>query len=377
MPIIKSKGWKQAHFGQLMDYLEKEKPKKGEKMEQPEIPKNVLSFSYLHNILSIDSNEKTAVLESFLNNDSFRKHRTGGNALYHEIISFHPKDNEFILNHPEILEDITRTYLEMRAPNALAYARPHFDRNHLHLHIIISGNELQSEKSIRLSKSEFEAIKEAIQEYQLENYPQLEHSYALSSKEKKAELDAKIKVPGLLHDTIKQILETSNSIVEFKQSLEAAGIQPYQYKSDYQGITYNNLKYPFTDFFKPGSKELDKLSLLATENKEIEIEKDPPLTNKSNEPNQELSESILSPYFQPVVENDNIEIQIEGTENEPTILPKKKDAPKLKHEKEEKEEIEQKTETLELEIELPDIFQESSGEDEDELLSPYFQPEEP
>ena len=62
----------------------------------------------------------------------------------------------------------------------IAIARPHSDKEHLHLHFMISPNELQNAQSIRLNKKEFEALRRTIEEYQLERYPELQHSYVHS-----------------------------------------------------------------------------------------------------------------------------------------------------------------------------------------------------
>ena len=79
---------------------------------------------------------------------------------------------------PAILEDLTRRYLELRAPYALGYARAHLDTDSPHVHIVLSANNVDSSKRLRLSSPRFAAIKRDIERQQLAVYPELRHSQA-------------------------------------------------------------------------------------------------------------------------------------------------------------------------------------------------------
>jgi hypothetical protein len=72
------------------------------------------------------------------------------------------------------MEDLTREYLQRRT-TGLAMAYPHFDK-HPHVHILLSQNDYQSSKSIRISKSKFSKIKREIERIQAERYPELLNS---------------------------------------------------------------------------------------------------------------------------------------------------------------------------------------------------------
>ena len=78
--------------------------------------------------------------------------------------------------YPEILEDLAQVYLELRAPDALGIARVHTDKDHVHLHFMISPNEIGTTKSIRLTKKQFQALRRTIEEYQVTYYPELKKS---------------------------------------------------------------------------------------------------------------------------------------------------------------------------------------------------------
>ncbi len=102
------------------------------------------------------------------------------NLAYHEIVSFHQKDSRKLSR--EALLDIARTYAKKRSPNSLVVATMHRDREHLHIHMIVSAVELGGRVK-RLSRSEFRELKESMERYQDQKL-NLEHSKVDHSKKK-------------------------------------------------------------------------------------------------------------------------------------------------------------------------------------------------
>jgi len=158
--IIKSMSRKTASFGQLLTYLNKP-DRKGDALT--------------HNLTS-DGEDLGAVLGEFLANARLLPSRRRGNMLFHEVLSFAPADAPVL--GAGLIEDLTRRYLELRAPRALAYARAHFDAECPHEHIMISANNVTSSRRLRVARSRFARIKRELERYQLERYPQLRHSVA-------------------------------------------------------------------------------------------------------------------------------------------------------------------------------------------------------
>jgi hypothetical protein len=169
---------KDASFGQLVDYLHKEEPVVDQLLGY--INKDSAQSSHvqtlLYNLPGVAPDDIQGITETFKENDAFRHERKNGVVQYHEVISFSPKDRDVLARHPEILMDMARKYLDLRAPHSLAIARPHFDAEHIHVHLMISGNQYRSSETTRISQRVFDQVKEHLNEYQLHQYPELSNS---------------------------------------------------------------------------------------------------------------------------------------------------------------------------------------------------------
>lgn len=136
-----------------------------------------------------DTALETAVLEARIDNmdEQFNSNNEKrlvphkrANIAYHEIISFHAKDSKGLSR--EALLDVARTYAKERSPNSLVVASMHRNKDHLHIHCIVSAVELGG-KVKRLSKGEFRQLKQKMERYQ-DKHLQLEHSKVDHSKKK-------------------------------------------------------------------------------------------------------------------------------------------------------------------------------------------------
>ncbi len=161
--IIKSLTRKSNNYAQPVKYiLDKDQDRK-------------LSWIILHNIDS-GNNSKGDIIAAFKKNDAYRtKNNRSTIAMYHEIISFSNLDKETIISNPTIMEDLARQYLQKRT-DGLGLAFPHYDTAHPHVHFLLSSNERESSKSIRISRSKFSNIKRELEEYMISTYPELKNS---------------------------------------------------------------------------------------------------------------------------------------------------------------------------------------------------------
>ena len=103
-------------------------------------------FDELTVLRNINRLEVANLHKDFLDNYKYQKKRKGSTALYHEILSIHPDDQEKVTT--EMLQDLIQTYIKMRGiEQALVLAKAHIHEDHKHIHFMISSNEYQSSKT--------------------------------------------------------------------------------------------------------------------------------------------------------------------------------------------------------------------------------------
>ncbi|MBF0379862.1 MAG: relaxase/mobilization nuclease domain-containing protein [Magnetococcales bacterium] len=99
--------------------------------------------------------------------------RRNGVISQHHIISF--KSGEKL--SPDTLRALTVKWIELYGPDRQAYAELHFDRDHIHAHIIFSACDLLGRrKEVRVDKYQLQKCKIELQEYQKEKFPHLSKS---------------------------------------------------------------------------------------------------------------------------------------------------------------------------------------------------------
>ena len=273
--IIKSLTRKTASFRQLLSYIN--------------APEGKGKSAISHNLKSHPDNLK-AIGKEFAENARFCPKRINGVILYHEILSLAEGDRENVTE--EILTDLCRKYLELRASDAIAYAKAHLHSPCPHLHVIISGNLIESPKKLRLSKTKFERIKRELERYQKERYPFLTHSVAFSGEKEKTRSEQKKKRPEQERDrrmreqgekqlsrkeAVRRRAEECFALAEseddFKSRLKAAGLEFYM-RGKHAGVkdATDGKKYRFNTL-GIDEKHREALSLwqqLSRRKKEIE-----------------------------------------------------------------------------------------------------------
>ena len=139
--IIKAVSHTRVHYGSFLDYVLDE-----EKQIDPES-----QWRIVENIDCVPTDKK-GLERAYLKNARLKPKRKNGVVMYHELISASPNSGAT----PEIMYDLTLQYLKLRnTKNGLAVASMHADKNHLHVHIMLSGNEQGGERSTALSRKEF------------------------------------------------------------------------------------------------------------------------------------------------------------------------------------------------------------------------------
>ncbi len=227
--IIKSMSRKSKSFSQLYDYL----------------TRDTSSFTFSRNTFNNSQNKKEFVNE-FYNNARHLQEARGKVYMYHEVLSLEANK----LSHErqkEILQDLAQKYLLGRANNHLAFGVIHEEKNNMHVHLMISANEIEGERRIRLSKKEFSQIQKELENYKNQKYKELNQSSLYQdkkdlSKDKQKEQELKNRGTKSIRDIIKEELEktfkNATSSTYLENHLNSLGYKIYT-RGKTQGIKFN------------------------------------------------------------------------------------------------------------------------------------------
>lgn len=243
--IIKSKSYKTSRsFTTVLNYIFRENERNNGFELTKFIKRKNLSVEQLQ--------------EQFYNNEQFRLNKRKNNVmLYMDILSFHPKDTERLTN--EKLHQITLKYLSLRAPKSIAVATVHRnEKHHTHLHIVFSGVEYKTGKSIRISKDDFQKkVKLEMEQYQQEVFPELmlskirHEKSRLPKKELKKDSEIIMEDEGEFSEkqhilkVMEEVFKVVKSEQEFYKRLHQKGLTLYSRNGKLTGVQ-GNRKFRFT-----------------------------------------------------------------------------------------------------------------------------------
>lgn len=200
--IVKSVSHKHNNFTRLINYIHNDHGR----------PSSAFTFDLCHNLRSVNRDE---IIQEFKQNAQLKKARKNGTTLYHDILSFSPKDRKHLTL--DKLYDLSMKYVELRGTTGICFAKPHVHQDHLHVHFCFSGNQYQSEKSLRLTMKQFYQVREDLEKYQIKEYPELSHSLVYLDKSKAIQAKRKVMIsdplttPSLIVDS-KEVQKVSTSI---------------------------------------------------------------------------------------------------------------------------------------------------------------------
>lgn len=223
MIIIKSLPRKTASFSQLIHYINKGRAAGDE-------------YCFRHNVYS---NKPHTIVREYLENSNFLKRRKNGNVLYHEIFSIKYQSGYTKEDLRKILLEAVEQYVKARAGNCLTYAVVHEQHNQIHMHLMISANEIGGSRPYYFSKAEFNKIVELTREYAYNKYPKLEREEKTPKKARARTktVDNEVhfkKRTGrksdreLMKERLQAIFAKSQTSHRFISSLQAEKIQVYQ-----------------------------------------------------------------------------------------------------------------------------------------------------
>lgn len=165
--IIKSMSRKNPSFSQLFDYLNRERDD---------------SYPVLWNLNLATPALRPDVLSLFESNAQLLQRSRGSNLLYHEVLSLKRTGRNSTEELKTALYGLSLEYLRCRAPNLLAYGRVHLAEGHVHLHLMLSANEMGEAKRFRLSRSQFCGIQQHCERFLACHFPHLENESVYSNR---------------------------------------------------------------------------------------------------------------------------------------------------------------------------------------------------
>lgn len=252
-----------------------------------------------HNFYGQEGMEEAELHNVFTRNASFLKEHKRGNVLYHEMLSF---SSEYLSRGARsdelerMVTDIGHEYLRQRAPKQLAYGVIHRETDHLHLHLMISANEVERRNREWLTKAEFATVQKELEAYVLARYPELGQTLIYGregqSKERlktQAHEQAMKSRTGTqsrkeaLKNQLHQLFERAQSADDLKRLLDLEGIRVYV-RGRSVGVMVRE---------ESGLERKHRLSTLGLEahyqatELRLTAEKGSPSQNKQNEPNKE------------------------------------------------------------------------------------------
>ncbi len=241
--IIKIKSHKRPVFEKVLKYMIHDKDRLFDKGGR--------SFAITHNLKGDSINEW---VKQYKVNEEFRQRkRTDSVYLTHEILSWHKEDAKHITLAK--MEEMAREYIRQRNPKGIYVAVPHFDREHYHIHILASGIEYKTGKSLRLAKPDLQKLKKDIQQYQVEHFPELSKSIVEHGKKEKSfttDKEYQIKLRSgretqkeQLMGMLKTCYKKAVSKETFYKLLNECGLKTYDRGGRISGVVFKNYKFRF------------------------------------------------------------------------------------------------------------------------------------
>ena len=236
----------------------------------------------------LDKRINNMVLQ-FGNNESKRKiERSNKNLAYHEILSFHKSDTDKLPK--KVLMKIARKYAKERSPKSMIISTMHSDKDHLHIHNVISALEFATGKPVRLTRKEFKEVKIRMEQYQQKELG-LKFSRVNHSKKKEAilqlDIERELNLRGKkserqeLRDTLVEVFARIRTEKVDKKEFEKAGIEFYSRGGSIVGVQGFKRRYRLKTLgFDPSrisiekkkkrTAELDKIKSNRSKNQEKE-----------------------------------------------------------------------------------------------------------
>lgn len=201
-------------------------------------------------------------------NETKRKvQRSNANIAYHEIISFHKSDTDKLPK--KTLLKIARKYAKERAPNSMVISTMHSDKDHLHIHNVISALEFATGKPVRLTRKEFKDVKIRMEQFQEQElgltYSKVDHSKKKVQMlqldiERELNLRGKRSERQEIQTKLVQVFAKARTEKVYYKELEKVGLELYSRGGKIVGVQGFNRRYRLKTLgFEPSRLLMEKI----------------------------------------------------------------------------------------------------------------------
>ena len=221
--IIKSMSRSNRSFEQLFNYLTRD--------EGSRFGKNRFGWNAYFDLRS-----KKSIINEFRKNANYIKSSRGKNYLYHEVLSL-AQSGLSLKEQQQILLDLANQYVELRASEQLTFGVMHTDKEHVHMHLMISSNKVMDKHRVRLSKEQFATIQREIEKYKNANYKELKQSSHYSKGKNRAKPMQKEQAmkhqrkqqttKEFIRETLKEIFDKAKTKEALEKASKEAGFYFY------------------------------------------------------------------------------------------------------------------------------------------------------
>ncbi|PIQ23097.1 hypothetical protein COW36_03480 [bacterium (Candidatus Blackallbacteria) CG17_big_fil_post_rev_8_21_14_2_50_48_46] len=218
--IIKSLSRKSDSYDQLVAYMQQG---------------SHADFTVYHNVYRTQDSGK--IIEEFESMGGQLPQRKNGNMLYHEILSLKRQEGIDLEEQKHALYAMVQEYLQERASGQLGYGCMHIEKEHLHMHLMLSPNRIdRPSRRVRLTKAQLWDIQGRMEMFLQERWPQLrERSLysrsappAFKKKDREFQLEQRTGKPSVksqVKEKLQVVLEQSTSQTSFKKHLDELDMQ--------------------------------------------------------------------------------------------------------------------------------------------------------
>ena len=279
---------KTGSYRQLLEYFLKEQKRSNPKEKEYVIQHNVKGTGVEQWVKAFEANEAKRLVK-----------RSDSVKLYHEVMSISNLDSDKVSKTQ--LQDLANKYIELRNPNGMVIAVPHYEKNNVHYHFCFSGTEIETGKSLRISKTDFALFKKELQSYQMERYPALANSIVGHGKKQMQKSKVKNREYQLTKRTrqpsererVKQTVEVSYSKslsqADLMHRLSEQGLKTYHRGGKAQGVEFG-CRYRFGSLGFD-EKKLGELNYRDEALKGIQVFRD--RDEKSKDSDKEIDETAM------------------------------------------------------------------------------------